>query len=466
MYKKYLLLAAILLVGLLATAQERMVKVKNIQLQGLKKCKEGIVLRELDFAIGDSISMQDINERFARNEQYLLNSRLFLSAKLNIGEWTNGEAIITIDLKENWYIYAFPYVEYADRNFNVWWVEHGGALNRLNIGGRLYHENLTGNADKLNFVVQFGYAQLYGIKYQLPYINKQKTWGMEVSGLHRRQRETGYDSVRDTLRFFRDDDNYTHNYTQIGVAALYRPGLFSKQIFKLEYTRNEIADTIAALNPDFLLSGKTQQNYLSLSYEYQLDRRDIRAYPLNGWLLEGWVQKDGLGVFNEVNHLFADVSYSYYTPLNKKISLENIIRGRKVFFTNKLPYYELRRAIGYQENYLRGYEYYVIDGQDFMYLKNSLRYLIIDRDLNWGKAMPLKAMRTMPLKIYGKIHTDVGYVQDRFENSTSALANDWLVGWGVGVDFVVYHNFVVQFEYSFNHLLEKGLYLHFNFGFE
>ncbi len=463
---RFLSIVFLLFVSLIAYAQERTVIVKDIQVNGLKKCKEYIVLRELDFGIGDSISMNNINERFDRNEQYLLNSRLFLTAELNIGDWQDGQANIIINVQESWYIYAFPYVEYADRNFNVWWVENNAALNRLNYGGVMYHENLTGNADKLQLQVQAGYEQQYEIRYEFPYLNKAKTLGGIVAAEYSRKREVPYNSIRDTLRFFRNDDEYGHQYTSLSGSAIYRPGLFSRQTFRLEYRNNIISDTVAVLNPEFLLDGKTRHDYFSLAYEYRLDRRDIRAYPIDGWFLEAWLQKDGLGIFNEVNNLFTDVAFAYYTPLSKKLSLENIARVRKVFFTEKLPFHNLRRAIGYDEDYIRGYEYYVIDGQDYAYLKNSLRFAFWEKDIDWKKAMPIKAMRVMPFKAYWKVYTDIGYVQDRFDNSTSQLANDWLIGFGTGLDLVVYHNFVIQFEYSFNHLLEKGLYLHFNLGFE
>ena len=140
-------------------------------------------------------------------------------------------------------------------------------------------------------------------------------------------------------------------------------------------------------------------------------------------------------------------------------------RVHKSFIQKNSPYYQLRRAIGYQENYVRGYEYYVVDGQDFGYLKNSLRYALFDGEVDATRYVPIKRLQAMPLKIYSKTHFDIGYVVDPFDESTSQLANDWLVGFGVGVDFVLYQNFVFQLEYSVNHLWEKDVYLHFNLGF-
>lgn len=448
-----------------ATGQNKTVFVKKITTKGLKKCKKRVVVRQLDFEIGDSLKTEEVTPIFERNQQYLLNTRLFLDAKMNIGEWANDSVEVVIDLKENWYIYPFPYAEYADRNFNAWWVEQNHALNRINLGVRLYHENMTGNADRLKLVSQIGYEQKFEVEYTYPFIGKRQQFGTGFKVLYTRQRETGYATIADSLNFFRSDDEYTLKRLNVEGRLLYQPGLFAKHTFSVGAYGYRIADTIATLNPDFLLDGNTQQSYFSLAYQYELDKRDIRTYALNGFRLLAWVQKDGLGMLGDVNNLFVDVAFAKYTSLNEKMSLEMVSRLRKVFFTDRLPYYRLRRAIGYEENYIRGYEYYVIDGQDFGYLKNSLRFNLFDRDIDLGRYALIKRMKSMPLKVYSKIHSDFAYVVDGFEDSTSLLANDWLFGWGIGIDFVMYHNFVFQLEYSFNHLREKGLYLHFNLGF-
>ena len=462
---KYFLSFLMLLVCCLAMAQNKTVFVKKITTNGLKKTKERVVIRQLDFGVGDSLQVSNLTPRFELNQQYLLNTRLFLKAEMNVGEWANDSVEVVINLKENWYLYPIPFVEYADRNFNAWWVEQNHAFNRLNLGAVLYHENFTGNADPLQLEVQFGYEQEFEIDYTRPFIGEKQQFGASFGVQYARRRETPYTTVRDSLYFYSNDDEYTLKQFNIRCSLLFQPDLFQKQSLSLGFYDYKIADSIAILNPNFLLDGKTKQRYFSLAYQYEYDKRNIRTYATDGWHLLAWVQKDGLGLAGDVNNLFADVAFANYYPFKKKWSLEMLSRVHKSFIRKKSPYYQLRRAIGYEENYIRGYEYYVIDGQDFVYLKNSLRYAIFDGEVDVARFIPINRMKAMPLKIYSKTHLDIGYVIDPFDESTSLLANDWLFGFGLGIDFVLYHNFVFQLEYSFNHLKEKGVYLHFNLGF-
>ncbi len=462
---RYCLLLIFCLICTFSLAQHKSVTVKKIRTEGLKKTKERIVLRQLDFKVGDSLAIDEFALVFERNQQYLLNTRLFLDAEMNVGEWEGDSVEIVINLKENWYLYPIPFVEYADRNFNAWWVEQNRALNRLNIGAILYHENFTGNADPLQIEVQLGYEQEFEVEYTRPFIGEKQQFGTSFGVQYARRRETPYATIRDSLFFHRSDEEHTLQQFSARCSLLFQPDLFQKQTLSLGFYNYGIADTIAVLNPDFLLDGKTEQNYFSLFYQYEIDKRNFRTYATDGWKLLAWVQKDGLGLLGNVNNLFVDVAFAKYQPLNEKLSLEMLSRVHKSFIQKNSPYYQLRRAIGYQENYVRGYEYYVVDGQDFGYLKNSLRYSLFDGEVDATRYVPINRMQAMPLKIYSKTHFDIGYVVDPFDASTSQLANDWLVGFGVGVDFVLYQNFVFQLEYSVNHLWEKDVYLHFNLGF-
>jgi len=462
---RYCLLFIFCFVCAFLSAQNKSVTVKKIRTEGLNKTKERVVLRQLDFQVGDSLAVDEFTPIFERNQRYLLNTRLFLKAEMNVGEWEQDSVEIVINLKENWYLYPIPFVEYADRNFNAWWVEQNRALNRLNIGAVLYHENFTGNADPLQVEVQFGYEQQFEVEYTRPFMGKKQQFGTSFGAEYARRHEAPYVTIRDSLYFHRNDDEYTLEQFNMRCSLLFQPDLFQKQILSLAFYQYKTADTIAMLNPNFLLNGKTRQRHLSLFYQYEIDKRNFRTYATKGWYLLAWAKKDGVGLFDGVNNLFLDVAFSSYLPFDEKWSLEMLSRVHKSFILKNSPYYFLGRAIGYGENYVRGYEYYVIDGQDFGYLRNSLRYSVFDGEVDATRYIPIKRMKAMPLKIYPKTHLDIGYVVDPFEASTSQLANDWLLGFGIGIDFVLYHNFVFQLEYSVNHLWEKGVYLHFNLGF-
>ncbi|MEM7102116.1 MAG: BamA/TamA family outer membrane protein [Bacteroidota bacterium] len=443
------------------------VQVDSIYILGNKRTKDRVVLRELDFRQGDSLLFADLTSRMERNELLLLNTRLFNDAKLNIINIREDKIDVRVELREAWYIYPLLIFELADRNFNVWWVEQNRALDRINFGVRFYYENFTGRNDRLKVVTQFGYTQKYELEYRLPWFNKGQSLGMSFNGLHTRNREVAYQTNDTTNRqdFLRLDDQIGLKRGRAGFKMIYRPKLLGTHEWGMSYHHNIIADTITQLNPTFFLDNRVKQQFLSLEYSFTLDRRDRRSYALSGNYFQVHLKKDGLGLFGVVNNLSLTGSFGQYWRAGKKFSFEVLARGRKNLITDRQPYYTQRRALGFSENFVRGYEFYVIDGQDFTYLKTGIRFELIHKDLNGSKVIPLKAMKIIPFRVYLKLNNDLGYVNDPFSTAIEPLSNSILWGGGLGLDMVLYHNFVFQLEYSINRLNEKGVYLHFNVPF-
>lgn len=60
---------------------------------------------------------------------------------------------------------------------------------------------------------------------------------------------------------------------------------------------------------------------------------------------------------------------------------------------------------------------------------------------------------------YLSLNGDVGYVTNHHREP---LANQWLYGYGIGLDFVTYYDITLRTEFSFNHLGKSGIYFHFS----
>ena len=137
-------------------SQNEQVVVTDILIEGNKKTKEKTILRELDFAFGDTIPTIDLISRLRRSEELLLNTGLFTLVRINIKIWNadTNHISINIELHEMWYLYPFYIFELADRNFNVWWEEQERSLKRINYGGRLTWLNLTGRRDLLKATIR------------------------------------------------------------------------------------------------------------------------------------------------------------------------------------------------------------------------------------------------------------------------------------------------------------------------
>jgi len=143
-----------------------------------------------------------------------------------------------------------------------------------------------------------------------------------------------------------------------------------------------------------------------------------------------------------------------YQHLTKKLSSALHFRGR-IFGPDDQPYFNYR-AMGYKNDYVRGYEYYIVDGSHYALLRSDLRYHAFNFKFRQN-ILPL--LNYVPIDFYPKVYGDGGYVHsNNFGNSF--LNNKLLYGYGVGMDIVFSYYLKVRLEYSFNSLNQKGLFLH------
>ncbi len=421
----------------------------------------------MTFTVGDSISIVDLATLMEDNKLQILNTGLFVSAKINISEWNDrtNRVQIKIDLRENWYIYPFPIFELADRNFNVWWEEQNHSLRRVNYGIRFYHINLTGRRDLLKFVVHLGYTRKYELKYDLPALRSNQNLGITGEIFFAQNKNIGYKSVGNKLLFDDFNGKILLNRFRLGGGLTYRPGQLNYHRFALKFHQNKIDRfVIDSLNTEFFLDGKTRQKYFYFSYEYIYDFRDIKPYPMNGHYVSAKLEKEGFGIFNDLNALYVEGKLAKYFSFSKKLSLETIIKGKTAVIRSQQPY-NAYQSLGYGQDFLRGYEFYVVDGLDYAYLKSSFRLELLNYMIHLGKHMPIGQFKELPLRMYLSVNSDVAYVNDSQYNEFNPLGNRWLFGGGLGLDFVLYYDKVVQIQYSINHLKEKGLFLHFKLSF-
>ena len=448
------------------SAQSDYITIQKITVSGNKKTKERTILRELDFNIGDTIHLSNLSQRLAKNQALLMNTGLFTTAKINVKNWDaySNQVTLRVQLKEFWFIYPFPILELSDRNFNEWWQTYDHSLKRVNIGLRFYHINLTGRNDLLKLVTQLGFTRKYEIDYTLPSINRNQTFGIFTNALYTQNKELAFGVRNDTLQYFRDPNTNLLQRIRVGLGLKFRPDLYTSFSVNLKYHHNLIDKKVPLeLNPNFFSNG-LKQRYFSLRLEINWDKRDIRPYPINGHQIIFSIQKDGFGLFKDFNAGHARLKVKKYIPLNKKWSTEFIGQGQFGIARGEQPYYNYK-GLGYGSSFIRGYELYVINGLDYAFSKTRLRFEFVNFVFEWGKIMPIKAFRTMPVKWYLTLNNDFGIVNDPFFKEHNNLRNELLWGGGIGLDIVVFYDKVFQFEYAINRLGERGFFLHWALNF-
>ena len=447
--------------------------VKNIIVEGNQKTKTRIIMRELTFNVGDTIPLSKFGKLLEDNRLRIMNTNLFNVVQLNAKNWKSGdlpvdEVNIVITVIENFFVYPVPIFGLADRNFNVWWKEQNHALSRTNYGFSLMHINTTGQRDPLTITIQGGYTKRLGLSYELPYINKKQTIGMFFSGNYGVNRELAVLTKDNKLVFHRDSTKFVFQNVGLTVGMTITPELLSRHVIAMSYSQQSVDTGIVNRNQDYYLENRATQRYLLLSYSFSHDTRDMRPYPLKGHLASINLIKSGLLPTDDVNALVASIRWSQFGRITKKLTYETVAKVRTALIRGQQPY-TFTHGLGYGSDYLRGYEYYVVDGLDYGILKNSLHFELFDKTFDLSQYLKwkiLQGFRSLPLKVY--LSGNFDFAQARSSEllaKTNPLNNKTIYSGGVGLDIVAYYSWVWQIEYSWNDLGQKGVFLHYKAGF-
>ena len=454
---RHLLLLAFLLLGLGTLAQDISV-VAGIVVEGNKRTRERIILRELTIHEGDTLSSTELYARLERSRQNLMNTALFNSVTLLPTYLPGSEVFINVQVNERWYLWPAPIIQLADPNFNTWWLTQD--LSRINYGAYLYQYNFRGLNETIFLKLQFGYAKQFGLRYKVPYFDKRQRWGFSVGGQFNEQREITI-GTRDNKRIlFSERDRNARTEWKGDVQMTLRPAHDIRHAFTLGYVQANVTDTVSILSPDYFLGGEQDTRYFTLGYTVMYDRRDSRVYPRTGDHAELRLWRYGLGIGdrNAPSITTAYATLKHWQKLSERWTVS--LTGRaKATLGGPTPYY-VQEGLGYSSA-IRGYEYYVIDGQHYALGKLDAAFALIKPRSFTVSEVPLEAFRTAYVALYLDVYADMGRVWDMQYDQQNFLAGSWQSGYGAGLDLVTSYDQVFRLEYSFNALGERGLFLHF-----
>ncbi len=434
----------------------------DITIIGNKTTKDHIVLRELAFRKGDTLSNTDFDAKRIRSEENLYNTSLFNIANLTYLKTPEGTTSVFVIVKERWYVFPLPVFEVVDRNFNVWWRTKD--FSRIVYGGVLSWNNFRGRNETVALAIRLGYIQQINFSYSIPYINKNQHSGLSLGFSYSRNHQTSYQTIKDDITYYKDTSAYAKvSYSGV-VEYTYRKGLYNTHYFSAGFTNIEVQDTVLKLNPEYLANGKSNEKYFSIRYLYRKDHRDYVYYPLKGHTYNIELAKYGISLLNDdVNYAFITGEIKKFWKLNQRFYGSASFRG-KISDHRFQPYYNTR-ALGFGRDYVRGYEYYVVDGQHFALIKTNLKFELFPKKEVHAGFIPFEKFATIPFSFYINIFGDAGYVEDtqfsNVSNTNNRLPNSWLFGYGLGIDFVSYYDIIIRLDYSFNKFGESGLFLHF-----
>jgi len=449
---KFLILLLICISQIGYAQVQAQIKISAIEITGNKKTRAYVILRELPYKVGDSISRDSLVILNTIAQQQLFNTALFLEVKVNESELDSTNVTINVQLKERWYFFPLPYFRWVDRNFNQWWNEQNRSLDRVNYGINLRQGNVSGNNDKLTVGLISGYTQQSVVKYQIPFIDKKLKFGMGVGWAQFNQKEVNYTTLNNKQVFLRTEEVIRKGY-RANANLTYRPNLFERQALQVGFGNESISDSAFAVAPNFLPNHKKAYSYLDINWSYSKVRFDYNAYPTKGAsteiaLFQRFSKESNLSAFQ-----FRQLVAHPITPA-RFILAESLTIGRTMQQSN----YSDRKLMGYGLMQMNGLEYYVVDGNAATLFKAAFH----QRIGSYTVVNPLtkKFLPIVKYTFWIKAFTNLGYVYSQEKNKSNPLANSLLRTAGIGLDLISIYDFVLNMEYSINQLGDKGLYLH------
>lgn len=430
-----------------------LVSIANIEIKGNKKTRIYIIEREIPFKEGEFMLKNELQKKMELCRQQLMNTALFIDVVVSINKQANELIFLTIQVKERWYFFPLPYFKLIDRNFNQWWVEQKRSFDRVNYGLKFMQFNFSGRNDNLNLWLVNGYTTQISAKYEQPFSDKYLKSGFNIGFNYSKNREINYATINNKQAFIKQDKFVRENF-HFNITYTYRPAIKTRHNFKLFYNNDRIIDTVYSLNPDFFSNNLQRISYPELSYNIQYFNVDYIPYPLKGFMIDATILKRGFNKNMNLTQLRLNTSFS--KPIFSKTYLLLQAAG-SLSLPFDQPYYN-KRLFGTSDLYLRGMEYFVIDGVAGIIGRTTVQKEIFK--FVFHNPLKIKGHESIPFKFYLKVFGDLGYAYDKHPSITTTLNNKWLKTWGVGLDVISIYDFVFRLEYSFNQMGNQGLFVH------
>jgi outer membrane protein assembly factor BamA len=424
MNKYVLALSFLLFSGISIHAQPDSVKsylfpviVDSIIISGNDITEEEIILRELTFSPGDTLT-----EKLAYyNKERIFSLGIF--TKVEIYPLTGKlKDNIIIHVEESWYIYPIPFVQLKNKDWDK--LSYGFYAVVKNFRGR--NETITGKA-------AFGYDPSFTLSYYKPSVTRGSNIFFQADVAY-----TNIKNISTTAEKLYGNE-FDQKLISGQVTTGKRFGLFNWLSLSLAYNYIEMPFFIKGVSA----SDSRIDRFPSVGVSYMFDDRDLIQFPKNGLFFDiDWIWK-GFGI-NDANYGILNLDFREYRSLWRE--LHGKWRFASRFTMGKMiPFYDYS-YLGYAEK-IRGHFNDQEEGNHF-YLSSLELYHPIIKDMNisfeWVPLIPDQLLRYR-IALYGQLFVDTGAVQQR--NKKLGL-NNFNTGFGAGLTFLVLPYNLLRIEYA------------------
>lgn len=436
--------------------------ISEITINGNKRTQNQIILRELEFSVGDSFLASEFDIILKKSKENLINTSLFNFIDIAQDIDSNSTMLkIQVNLIERWYILPYFAIKSAEENINSWWGQKN--IEHLSLAMTVVDNNFRGMREQLIFKTNIGYDRSLGLTYSMPYVNKQKTLGVMLSAEYGAYKEmiTGIEDYK--YRFFRSPENLVLTKYSAGIGVLWRPLFRTTTQFDLEYHNASFSEEVLAINPNLIMLPKT--SYLRIYSKLKIDNRNNKAYPTEGSYVDFIITQTGLGLLSGEKNMQSsfETNVRFYQVLSKRLFWASGMHGVIAKNASKTEYFG--QEIGNYDNEMRAFENYRIPFNEAFISKNNFKIQLIPKKV---KKIPFLKTETLSLihySVYLNAFFDVAYIKPDWQRNPllerRTLKSNFLYSSGVGLDVVTYYDMVFRFECSRNFEFDNwGFFVH------
>lgn len=392
--------------------------IDSIVIKGNEITEDFIILRELNFTIGDTL-----NPKLAEyNRERIYSLNIFNEVKLHPFKLNNINYLL-ITIEESWYIYPLPFVQLKDRDWAK--ISYGVAVKIANFRGR--NETLRGR-------LALGYDPSLTFSYFNPNLarNLDLFSNFELGLLNVNNRSETAEELA--------GEDFEHKFYFAKLIFGKRFGLFHRFAVTTGYDYVETPFFIEGVSA----SNERIDRTVILGASYSYDTRDLRQYASNGLFAFASFELKGMGI-NDINYWIAYFDYREYRPIISSLVLKWRLAAR---LTNgKVPFYDYS-YIGLRQR-IRGHWDEQQEGNDLFIGSLELDYWILNDyrlNLYWIPLLP-KSLLSYRVGLVWELFADTGTTR---LNGEPLTLKQFSTGYGTGISIMLLPYFSLRIEYAVN----------------
>jgi outer membrane protein assembly factor BamA len=452
------------------------IRITGVEATGNKLTKPPIIIRELDFKIGDSLATfqkekkvnfndrnfypgdsSELRLRMNYSRENLINTKLFLTVDLYLKKITDNQYTLVVDVTERHYWWLFPVAKLNAPNFNEWLRDINWS--DLSMGLFFSHNNLWGLSHQSSLIGYVGKSWAIAFGYKIPWIGSGKKVGLTMTAGYQNLYTVEYASVENKRQMLYDYNSYQD--LKVGAKLSLRPGLYNYGTIKLTGDFIHVSDSLQELDSNYLAKNKTTNTSLTLYADYYYDTRNSHTYPLKGNMLRVFIEKIGLGlVSKDIDLFYYGMDFHFYQTIGRKWYIAEMVKAENAAGDNAPYYYQMNMTQG--KDFIRGFDLYTLKGDQMYFSRNNVKFELIKPAVKKVKEGQEKnKFKALQYAFYLNAFADAGYCVNNF-TEVNPYNNRLLLSWGLGIDFVTYYDLVIRFEYAFTNIGTNGFF--FGFG--